>query len=300
MSVYPKLPVPKAGGPRDSEAKLGPKKAKIDKFAVGIVAGMLIGGILIGWLLRPRLWTDPRIGESEEAAAAASKKAAEEKERGDKLDKDLEALRGTKKAQDKELEVAKKAESELASRNSAADRVHSDTAAAQKKVQGAVGKLGGVVADGNEVHVRLSDALLFKPNDDALTDTGKRTLDRVAVALKELPDRLVEVQGHTDDQPPVVVPAAKAPAPPAPPPKKGTRPAAATPAPAPPPPKFATNWELSALRALAVVRYLQDAAKIDPKRLVVHAFGQYRPISTKQADNRRVELVLVPAPEPKK
>src|SRR5262245_57419846 len=98
VAVYPKLPVPKAGGGhRDSEAKLGPRKGKIDKFAVGIVVAMLVGGILIGWLLRPRLWADPRIAEAEEAAAAASKKAAEEKDRGDKLDKDLESLRTTKK-----------------------------------------------------------------------------------------------------------------------------------------------------------------------------------------------------------
>jgi len=32
-------------------------------------------------------------------------------------------------------------------------------------------------------------------------------------------------------------------------------------------PRFATNWELSAARALSVVHYLQDTAKLDPTRL---------------------------------
>ena len=59
--------------------------------------------------------------------------------------------------------------------------------------------------------------------------------------------------------------------------------------------RFATNWELSAARALNVVHYLQDTAKIDPTRLAALAFGQYRPVSrTNKALNRRIEIVLVP------
>jgi chemotaxis protein MotB len=59
--------------------------------------------------------------------------------------------------------------------------------------------------------------------------------------------------------------------------------------------RFATNWELSAARALNVVHYLQDTAKVDPTRLAALAFSQYRPVSrTNKALNRRIEIVLVP------
>jgi chemotaxis protein MotB len=59
-------------------------------------------------------------------------------------------------------------------------------------------------------------------------------------------------------------------------------------------PKFPTNWELSAARALTVVHYLQDEAKISPRRLAAVAFGQHRPASKVKAKNRRIEIVLYP------
>ncbi len=59
--------------------------------------------------------------------------------------------------------------------------------------------------------------------------------------------------------------------------------------------RYFTNWELSAGRALEVVHYLQDVAKIDPTRLAALAFGQYRPVSkSNKAANRRIEIVLYP------
>jgi chemotaxis protein MotB len=106
-------------------------------------------------------------------------------------------------------------------------------------------------------------------------------------------DKQIWVQGHTDDQPIVQPPAPKTP-----PLKKGQKPPAA-PA-APPGPKFATNWELSAARALTVVHYFQDTSKIDPSRLAALAFGQYRPVSSNKAYNRRIEIVLYPKPIVKK
>jgi len=97
----------------------------------------------------------------------------------------------------------------------------------------------------------------------------------------------VWVQGHTDDQPIYVPPPKKDPK--AKPAKKGAKEEP------PPPVRFATNWELSAARALNVVHYLQDTAKVDPGRLAALAFSQYRPISrTNKALNRRIEIVLVP------
>ena len=128
--------------------------------------------------------------------------------------------------------------------------------------------------------------------EDQLTESrqdGARPRSRVA--LKEIPDKQIWVQGHTDDQP-----IGRLPPPKAPPPKRGQKPVEP-----PPGPKFATNWELSAARALTVVHYLQDVAKVDPSRLAALAFGQYRPVSkVNKAANRRIEIVLYPKPIVKK
>ena len=139
-------------------------------------------------------------------------------------------------------------------------------------------------SEGDEIHLKMVDKVLFKLGDDQLTDKGKREmLDKVSVALRDLPDKQIWVQGHTDDQPIFVPPV---------PPKKPVK--GAPPAP-PPVARFQTNWELSAARALQVVHYLQDVSKIDPARLAALAFGQYRPVSrTNKALNRRIEIVLYP------
>ena len=175
----------------------------------------------------------------------------------------------------------------------------SDLDAEEKKIQGTIDKSqGSVSTEGDEIHLQLVDKVLFPTGEDELTDKGKQVLDKVAAALKELPDKQIWVQGHTDDQPIYVHP--KKPEPKA----KTTKgkAAAATakdePDKEPEMARFHTNWELSAARALEVVHYLQDVAKVDPHRLAAVAFGQYRPISRRdRALNRRIEIVLYPRRE---
>ncbi|HEX3012013.1 MAG TPA: OmpA family protein [Syntrophomonadaceae bacterium] len=62
--------------------------------------------------------------------------------------------------------------------------------------------------------------------------------------------------------------------------------------------KFPSNWELSALRATAVMHVLQENTGISPERLSVVGYGQYRPLvpninAANQARNRRVDLVIL-------
>ncbi len=55
---------------------------------------------------------------------------------------------------------------------------------------------------------------------------------------------------------------------------------------------FASNWELSTARAIAVVKFLH-AEGIPNERLVAAGYGQYQPLSTiDRARNRRIELKL--------
>ncbi len=292
IEVYPRLPVPKGGAKRDSEPAIPRDKPGPNKKLWVAAGGAAVAGILVGFVLRPMLTTDSRIGEAEDNAAAASKATDAQKARGDELQTKLRKVELDKIAVEEQLMAASKVQKELAGKvaeTQAQVKAQSDISA---KLQATVDKSIGVVsADGEEITLRLVDKVLFKTLEDQLTEPGKKVLDQVAVALKEIPDKQIWVQGHTDDQP-----IGRLPAPKAPPPKRGQKPVEA-----PSGPKFATNWELSAARALTVVHYLQDVAKVDPSRLAALAFGQYRPVSkVNKAANRRIEIVLYPKPIVKK
>ena len=244
--------------------------------AVGLA---LVGGALLGFIFTPSHGEEAKKAKSE--AAAADKARGVEKDRADGLDKALTQLKQDKSDEDKQLAA-------LSGKAADVDKKADQLAAEEKKLQATIDKTqGSVDTEGDEIHLKLVDKVLFPTGEDQLTDRGKAVLDKVAVALKDLPDKQVWVQGHTDDQP-IYIPPPKT-DPKAKPLPKGAKP------PPPGPVKFITNWELSAARALQVVHYLQDTAKIDPTRLAALAFGQYRPVSrTNKAANRRIEIVLYP------
>jgi len=184
-------------------------------------------------------------------------------------------------------------------KNEADLKARADEASAlQNKLAAAVGQNGEVTTADGAVKLELVDQILFPTGEADLTPSGKEVLAKVGAALKEIGDKQIWVQGHTDDQPIF----ARKPKPPAPEPAKAKLAKGKKPAPAkskvpetndavlP----FVTNWELSAARSLTVVHYLQDEAKLEPTRLAAVAFGQYRPVSKAKAKNRRIEIVLYP------
>jgi len=214
-----------------------------------------------------------------------------------------------------EAELAK-TKDDLAKANTAADELRKaeadlkakadEAAALQAKLAEAVGQNGEVTTADGAVKLELVDQILFPTGEAELTPSGKEVLAKVGAALKEIGDKQIWVQGHTDDQP--ILPRKPKPPEPSPPAaktakgKKDTKPAKPDPK-AKPDAKpdtndavlaFVTNWELSAARSLTVVHYLQDEAKIEPTRLAAVAFGQYRPVSRTKAKNRRIEIVLYP------
>ena len=88
-------------------------------------------------------------------------------------------------------------------------------------------------------------------------------LDKVVALLKEFPDYDVRAEGHTDSTG-----------------------------------NWSANWQLSALRAGAVVRYLQEKG-IKPERLASTGYAFYRPVAANdtpdgRAANRRIEITLEP------
>lgn len=309
MPVYPRLPIKPS---RDSDAKIGGTNAGIGSrlginklFAIAIASALIFGGVL-GFLLRPRLATDPKVSELSSKLAESDKAAGTQKQRADGLDKELDQMRGAKIAAEKKAADAEKAESELAGTKAQIDKATTEAKAAQDKLARTFDKSAGqITIENGELHIAINSSSLFNPTNADLTPAGRGILDKVAVALKDIPERQIVVQGHTDDTPPPLPSAAPAPAKPAPapakgaPPKKGAAPAkpAAPPpkpaAPSTPPQRFATNWELSAARALSVLHYLQDRGRLDPKRLSALALGQYHPLSkTNRLLNRRIDIVV--------
>jgi chemotaxis protein MotB len=278
IEVYPRLPVPSG---RRSEPRLpggGGGGGGIAKLLIAVVlaAG---AGAAAGYFLAPS--HKGALAKTEKELADAKTAARVEADRAAGLTKRVDIV--TREKQDVEDKYAV-ASTQLAENEKKAAEAN---AAAQKKLQASVDPATGEVStEGEEIHLKLVDKVLFALGDDQLTDKGKAVLAKVGKALADMPDKQIWVQGHTDDTP-IVIP---------PPPKKPAKPVkGAKPVETPAGPRFASNWELSAARALQVVHYLQDTAKIEPARLAALAFGQYRPVSkTNKAQNRRIEIVLYP------
>ena len=114
--------------------------------------------------------------------------------------------------------------------------------------------------------------VLFDSGQSVVNPAGHAELDQLSSALiqlqREIPPDLnwvMRVDGHTD--------------------AKAIHSA-----------QFASNWDLSAARAIAVVEYLA-AHGVDPHRLVAAGFGEYQPLDAGTTDearrkNRRIELKL--------
>jgi chemotaxis protein MotB len=60
---------------------------------------------------------------------------------------------------------------------------------------------------------------------------------------------------------------------------------------------FHSNWEISSLRAMEVLKFLVVIGKVDPMRLTAYGCGEYKPIASNEtrqtrAQNRRVDIIL--------
>jgi chemotaxis protein MotB len=125
-----------------------------------------------------------------------------------------------------------------------------------------------------QLRVDVVDEVLFDSGEATLKPEGKEVLKRVASVLASA-DREIQVQGHTDNVP-----------------IRGRL--AET---------FPTNWELSAARAVNVVRFLQEDASLPPEHLSATGMSEFRPRAENETPegrqkNRRIEILLLPPLEP--
>ncbi len=131
----------------------------------------------------------------------------------------------------------------------------------------AAGQLRVRIVRGNMV-VELPDNVLFDSGRAELRDAGQETLGRVAEVLSRVPSRNFLVAGHTDNVP------------------LGRR------------SRYESNWELSAARGVAVVRYLAEHG-MSPERLAAAGYADTQPVASNdseegRAQNRRIEIIVLP------
>lgn len=127
----------------------------------------------------------------------------------------------------------------------------------------------GVVAatlEAGKITLNMPSGVLFEKDAAELSSKGKALLDTMFDFLIKIPGERVNIRGFTDDQPP----------------SPGSR--------------FRDNWELSAMRAVNVLRYMV-AKGMPANRLTATGLADLEPLypnntEENRAGNRRVEFVL--------
>jgi chemotaxis protein MotB len=125
----------------------------------------------------------------------------------------------------------------------------------------------------DRLSVSMVDKILFSSGEADITGEGIKVLERVGNVLKNTQNKIVRVEGHTDNVP---ISAALA-------------------------GKFQTNWELSTARATNVVRFLQEKVGINAARLEAVGLSEFHPVASNstpagRSQNRRIEIALLPDP----
>jgi chemotaxis protein MotB len=122
-----------------------------------------------------------------------------------------------------------------------------------------------VTMQGSKVVVRVTGQVLFESGAAILNPEASPILNDIFEIGDRYPEYTIRIEGHSDDIPIST-------------------------------PQFPSNWELSAVRATTVLRYLIDKG-IDPHRVTATGYGSLLPLvpnttETNRARNRRVEFVL--------
>jgi len=220
-------------------------------------------------------WGEINKAKSNAAEAEVRFKAAEQKraelaplpEKVEKLEAENAELKTSKEALTRDVEAKT---GELQQLKGTADKLQ-----AQMKDEIARGDVR-LTESGGKLRVDLVDKILFESGEATISKRGEAVLAKVGAVLAQIDDKTIQVSGHTDNLP------------------LGEKLTG----------QFPTNWELSAARAVTVVRFLSEKANVPPQRLVASGYGEWSPLASNKspsgrARNRRIEILLTPALAPK-
>ncbi len=123
-----------------------------------------------------------------------------------------------------------------------------------------------VSLDSEGIHITLDGNILFDPGSAALTENMNETLTILSKSIRTLQENPIVIAGHTDNVPQV----------------GGA---------------YSDNWELSAARAISVMKYFVSQNTIQADNTSIQAYADTKPkASNKTAAgrslNRRVELLI--------
>ena len=120
-----------------------------------------------------------------------------------------------------------------------------------------------------KVYISLEEQLLFASGSWQIDSRGIEALSKLSQSLENQKDIDVLIEGHTDS-----IPYAG----------RG---------------QIKDNWDLSVVRATAIVRILSNSSTINPERLTAAGKGEFVPIQNNntisgRSANRRIEIILTP------
>lgn len=123
----------------------------------------------------------------------------------------------------------------------------------------------------DRLSVSMVDKILFPSGKAEITPEGLKVLERVGNIINKIEDKVIRVEGHTDNVP--IHPRLQD--------------------------EFPSNWELSAARATHVVKFLQEKVGIAPEKLQAVGLSEFHPVASNKtkagrSKNRRIEIALLP------
>ena len=122
----------------------------------------------------------------------------------------------------------------------------------------------------DRLKIILPGKRLFPPGSVEISKEGRELLRQLGNIVKRLENRRILIEGHSDNS--RISGSLKR--------------------------RYPTNWELSAARAVKVVRFLTEEVGIEPRRIAAIAYGEYRPIADNSSPegrsrNRRIVVTLL-------
>lgn len=210
------------------------------------------------------------LGESQQRISALRQKIADLELENSRLKSEIDSLKS-------ESAGLRSENSALKSENAGLQKAKEEVQKASQTYEQLLEKMKSEISHGQvtiselkgKLTVNLVDAILFDSGKAEVKQDGLAVLQKVVDILKTVKDKTIRIEGHTDN---VQIHGFLA-------------------------TKYATNWELSAARAINVTRFLQQQG-LEPAILVAAAYGEYKPVAPNEneagkAKNRRIEIVLV-------
>lgn len=152
-------------------------------------------------------------------------------------------------------------------------RLAQKAAELEQQLQARVDASAGAAAGHQEQPIRITilERLLFESGEADLKPAACKVFKQFGEKLKQVTDKQIRVEGHTDNKLP------------------RTRLRV----------RYPSNWELSSARATNVVRCLIKEGGLPPAMLSAVGYGDSRPVAGNDTEegrrkNRRVEIVLYP------